>query len=83
MNEYWNYYEYIKKTLNIGQTYKIKFILYKSASDGGVLIKRDAKLIFENNYFYTFEYKTKNGDYLRVTIDKHDYRKNSSLIQEV
>lgn len=83
MNEYWNQYNSKERTLNLGQTYLIKFLLNKSASDGELLLTRNAKLIFENSYFYTFEYKTKSGDYLRITIDKHDYRRNSSLIQEV
>lgn len=83
MNEYWNQYNHETGTLNLGQTYKVKFVLYKTASDGGVLLERKAKLIFENSYFYTFKYKTKSGNYLRVTIDKYDYKRNPSMIQEV
>ena len=65
--------------MNLGQTYKIKYTDYYTASDIGVVEQRKAKLIFEGKHFYTFEYKSKTGDLLRVTLDKRD----NNVIQEV
>lgn len=52
--------------MNLGQTYKIKYTNYYTAGDVGVREERKAKLIFEGKYFYTFEYRSKSGDLLRV-----------------
>jgi hypothetical protein len=69
--------------MEVGQTYKIKYIYYNTNADVGVLRQKLAKLIFKGKHFYTFEYKSKMGDMIRVTIDKHDFRRNPSMIQEV
>ena len=65
--------------MKLGQTYKIKYTSYYSSSDTGTVEKRKAKLIFEGKYFYTFEYKSKMGDLLRVCLSKRD----NNFIQEV
>lgn len=69
--------------LKVGQTYKITFVSVKGSTDGGLVLKKIAKLIQETKYFYTFEYKSNHGDLLRVTIDKRDYKNNPKMIQEV
>lgn len=66
--------------MKLGQTYNIKYTNYYTAGDTGVREKRIAKLIFEGKYFYTFQYKSKMGDLLRVTLDKYD---KTNIIQEV
>lgn len=63
----------------LGQTYNINYISYHTSADIGTKIKRKAKLIFEGKYFSTFEYKSKMGDMIRVTVDK----RNKGGVQEV
>lgn len=69
--------------MKVGQTYKIKFVSEKGSTDGRLVLKKKAKLIQETKYFYTFRYKSNQGDMLTVTIDKQDYKNNPEMIQEV
>lgn len=69
--------------MNTGQVYNITFNSFLSSSIRDLKLKRKAKLIFENNFFYTFEYRTKSKEILRVTIDKLEHKNNPGLIAEV
>lgn len=67
----------------MNQNYNIKFENYLNASSPPLKLEKKAKLIFEGDYFYTFEYKSASGDLLRTTIDKRKYRGNNSIIEVI
>jgi hypothetical protein len=69
--------------MKVGQTYKITFVSVKGSTDSKMVIRKKAELILETKYFYTFRYKSNQGDMLTVTIDKQDYKNNPEMIREV
>lgn len=69
--------------MNIGQVYNVKFENFLNASSPPVKLEKKAKLIFESDYFYTFEYKSGSGALLRTTIDKRKYKGNNSIIEVI